>query len=477
MNEVFKAFLRKFALVLFDDILVYNYTLEDHVSYFKLVLETMMKHKLYAKQSKYVFGTTHVEYLGHAISTTRVSTEPNKVKAMQDWPIPSNIKQLKGFLGLTGYYRRHNYPFEALKKAMMEALVLGLPDFDEPFVIKTHASEVSLGEVLQQKRWRGYLLDKHFLIKTDHFSLKYLLDQRITTPTQTKWLPRLMGHNNKVVYKKGSDNGAADALYRLESGNELLKMFVSTITTDFMQIVVGQNVELRRELLQYFHEGSIGGYYGIKGKDVIMVVVDRLIYKLHGLPKSIISDGDKIFLSAFWKELFKALRDKLLMSTTHHPPTDGQTEVVNRCLEDYLRCMTGEHPKDSYKWLLLAKLWYNKNVHTSINTTPFEVDYGQTPPIYVPYFRQGKQRKFSPKFYGPFEVSAKLKKYRRAPLTDDLIVLPQCEKEGSLLVQPLKLLDIKIAKKINVAMAYGLMQWANGPTDDASWEDLGKFVK
>ena len=109
------------------------------------------------------------------------------------------------------------------------------------------------------------------------------------------------------------------------------------------------------------------------------------IYRLHGLPESIVSDKDKVFMSRFWKELFKILQVKLLMSTSYHPQTDDQSEVVNRCLEGYLRCMVGEQPKEWSKWLPMAELWYNTNYHTSINTTPFEVLYGQAPPINVPY--------------------------------------------------------------------------------------------
>ncbi|GKE37349.1 ty3-gypsy retrotransposon protein, partial [Tanacetum coccineum] len=147
-----------------------------------------------------------------------------------------------------------------------------------------------------------------------------------------------------------------------------------------------------------------------QGKSVIFVVVDRLskyahfmalshpytassvaqvfldtVYKLHGLPSSIVSDRDAIFLSNFWKSLFKLLKVELKMSTAYHPQTDGQTEVVNKCLECFLRCMSGERPKEWVQWLPLAEFWYNTNKHSSINVTPFEVVYGQTPPLHTPY--------------------------------------------------------------------------------------------
>ncbi|KAL9422110.1 hypothetical protein AB3S75_034387 [Citrus x aurantiifolia] len=146
------------------------------------------------------------------------------------------------------------------------------------------------------------------------------------------------------------------------------------------------------------------------GKKVIMVVVDRLskyahflalahpytakdvaqvfldnIYKLHGLPKTIISDRDRIFTSHFWRHLFTLQGTQLLMSTSYHPQTDGQTEIVNKCLEQYLRCMTGDKPKEWSKWLPLAEWWYNTSFHFSSKITPFEVVYGREPPTYTTY--------------------------------------------------------------------------------------------
>ena len=579
MNEVFKSFLRKFTLVFFDDILIYSKSLEEHVIHLEAVLEVMRKHQLYAKMSKCVFGTKQVEYLGHVISSVGVSTDPAKIKAMQEWPVPSNVKQLRGFLGLTGYYRRFikayasisrpltlllkkngfkwigeaQVAFDQLKQAMVSAPVLVLPDFEKEFIVETDASGVGIGAVLLQdghpiaylsktlsskhqlmstyekeflavilalERWRGYLLDRHFKIKTDHFSLKYLLDQRITTPAQMKWIPKLMGFDYEIVFKKGVENVTADALSRIQNEAQLFSLLTSSSNVPELlqkieatweedselkkiieklkkgeavnnsyewvnqqlrrkgKLVVGKNVALRNELLVHFHDSPVGGHVGVQatmqkmcslfywkkmkrevkqfvrncdvcqrskpdlsaypgllqplpipntvwssismdfveglpksqGKNVIMVVVDRLskyshfiplvhpftasqvaqkfldnIYKLHGLPENIVSDRDKVFTSLFWKELFKLLHVKLLMSTAYHPQTDGQTEVVNRSLECYLRCMCGENPKEWCKWLSLAEWWYNTNYHTTLTTTPYEVLYGQTPPIHIPY--------------------------------------------------------------------------------------------
>ncbi|GKB80299.1 ty3-gypsy retrotransposon protein, partial [Tanacetum coccineum] len=106
MNCVFNPFLRKFALVFFDDILVYNPSVTAHIAHLKMVLQVMRENTLFVKKSKYMFGTGTVEYLGHVISGMGVATDPSKIQVIQDWPVPTNIKQIRGFLGLTRYYRR-----------------------------------------------------------------------------------------------------------------------------------------------------------------------------------------------------------------------------------------------------------------------------------------------------------------------------------------------------------------------------------
>ncbi|KAL4202140.1 hypothetical protein AMTRI_Chr02g262210 [Amborella trichopoda] len=103
------------------------------------------------------------------------------------------------------------------------------------------------------------------------------------------------------------------------------------------------------------------------------------------MPKSIISDHDLVFISQFWQEFFWLQGMQLQMSSSYHPQTDGQTKVVNRCLETYLRCVTGDKPKHWVKWLSLAEWWCNTATHTSTRMSPYEVVYGQPPPAVIPY--------------------------------------------------------------------------------------------
>ena len=111
------------------------------------------------------------------------------------------------------------------------------------------------------------------------------------------------------------------------------------------------------------------------------------VFKLHGMPHSIVYDRDPTFTNNFWQEMFKLQSTQLHLRTTYHPHTNGQTKVVNKCLETYLRCFASERKNQWAQWLPLVEWWYNTSYHTTTYMSPFEVVYyGQNPPSVLSYF-------------------------------------------------------------------------------------------
>ena len=154
----------------------------------------------------------------------------------------------------------------------------------------------------------------------------------------------------------------------------------------------------------------IEGLPKVAGKSVILTVVDRFskyahfialghpytaasvaraffdgIVRLHGFPLSIVSDRDPVFTGHVWRDLFQMAGVKLRMSTAFHPQTDGQSEVVNKVIAMYLRCVTGDRPRAWVDWLSWAEYCYNTSFHTALRATPFEVVYGRPPPPILSY--------------------------------------------------------------------------------------------
>ncbi|KAK0595996.1 hypothetical protein LWI29_011826 [Acer saccharum] len=177
--------------------------------------------------------------------------------------------------------------------------------------------------------------------------------------------------------------------------------FVETLPPN--SIFIGRTIP-SQDIAMDFIEGLPSSF----GKNSILVVIDRLtkyahflalthpftaqqvahlffdqIHKLHGVPTTIVSDRDKIFTSTFWQQLFKLVGTKLCLSSAYHPQTDGQSERLNQCLENYLRCMTSARPMKWAWWLPMAEWWYNTNFHTALTMTPFEALYGYKPPLFL----------------------------------------------------------------------------------------------
>lgn len=583
MNELLKPFLRRFALVFFDDILIFSTSLEDHLIHLERVFQTLHQGQFFLKFAKCAFAQRRIEYLGHIVSSQGVEPVPAKIQAMQEWPTPSSLKMLRGFLGLTGFYRKfikdyskiaspltellrkdrfHWNPeaqiaFEYLKLAMTHAPVLSLPDFKLPFLLKTDASGTGMEAILMQnhhpiaffskqfcpkllcastyirelhaittaiKRWGQYLLGHPFIILTDHCSLKELMSQAVQTPEQHVYLAKLIGYDYTIQYRLGKQNVVADALSRmheptseasaywilsmphfrflddlkkeLATNNEFisLKHAVFQSPTDHPDFKFSNGLLFYKGsiwlpisnsflplLLAEYHTSPLGGHMGLaktlsrirdnffwagmrrdvqhyitecptcqhtkyvtkkppgllqpipppsapwedlaldfitglppfQGSTVILVVVDRFskgahfgilptgftahkvaqlflnsVCKLHDFPKSLISDRDPVFMSKIWQQLFKLNGTKLRMSTLYHPQSNGQTEVLNRILEHYLRSYVHHQPSLWGKFLSLAEWCYNTTSHSSTGLTPFQVTYGKAPPS-IPRYLPG----------------------------------------------------------------------------------------
>ena len=109
------------------------------------------------------------------------------------------------------------------------------------------------------------------------------------------------------------------------------------------------------------------------------------VFKLHGMLASIVSDRDPVFTSHFWQELMRLQGVQLAMSSAYHPQSYGQTKVVNKSLEHYLRAFKVDRLHSWVDWVPLAEFWFNTNFHISTKLTPFEALFGYPPPRVLDY--------------------------------------------------------------------------------------------
>ncbi|KAL5575999.1 hypothetical protein UlMin_017698 [Ulmus minor] len=106
MNQVFHDFLDKFVVVYLDDIVVYSTTIEEHKKHLEMVFQKLRDNQLYVKREKCAFAQTIINFLGHIIERGQIRMDMKKVRAIQEWKTPANVKELRSLLGLANYYRR-----------------------------------------------------------------------------------------------------------------------------------------------------------------------------------------------------------------------------------------------------------------------------------------------------------------------------------------------------------------------------------
>jgi hypothetical protein len=244
MNGVFRKYLDRFVQVFLDDILIYSKNEREHEEHLRVVLCYLRENKLYGKLTKCSFFQKEIHYLGHITSGEGIFVDPEKVRAIMEWPVPKNGHEVRSFMGLAGYYWRFvegfskiakpittlqckgvryewteecDSAFIELKSLLTSVPILRVSDMEKDFTVCMDASKQGLGDMLMQdggviayasrklkkheelyathdlelaavvlalKIWRHYLVGRNLELKMDHQSLKHLFTQRYLNARQ-----------------------------------------------------------------------------------------------------------------------------------------------------------------------------------------------------------------------------------------------------------------------------------------------------
>ena len=280
MDNILRKFIGKNCFVFMDDVIIYSTSLQEHVESVNKILETFQKFNLKIQIDKSEFFSKEVAFLGHIVTNEGVKPNPSKIEAIKKWPLPKTEKELRGFLGILGYYRRflkdfakivkpltiqlkkdacidHNKEFvetfEKCKILLTSSHILQYPDFSKKFVLTTDASNFALGAVLSQgpigqdkpiafasrtlsrteenysaiekellaivwacKHFRPYLYGNKFTLYTDHQPLVWVYSIKDASSKLVRWRLKLEEFDYEIKYRPGKQNVVADGLSRIK---------------------------------------------------------------------------------------------------------------------------------------------------------------------------------------------------------------------------------------------------------------------
>ena len=276
MNQVLKPFIGKFVVVYFDDILIYSKTEVAHYNHVREVLAVLQANELYINLKKCSFLTDKLLFLRYVVNADGIHVDEDKVRAVREWPTPKTVSDVRSFHGLATFYRRFvrdfssivapiieclkkwkfswgkeaDQSFALIKEKLSIALVLALPNFDKVFQVECDASVVGIGVVLSQdirpvaffsekvcearskwsayeseffaivrtlKHWEHYLIQREFVLYTDHQALKHINSQVSINKMHVRWVAYIQHFHFTLKHKSSVTNKVADALSRRAS--------------------------------------------------------------------------------------------------------------------------------------------------------------------------------------------------------------------------------------------------------------------
>ena len=318
MQIVLRGLLFKICLVFIDDIIIFAHTFSEHVTNLKIVFNRLREANLKLKPRKCEFGKAKIQFLGHLVSEKGLQPLPDTCKTVQEFPRPKTVKQVRSFLGLSGYFRHFikdysrkatpltnltkkdikfewtdlcQQAFDQLKQALTTPPILAYPQYDDPFDLTTDASDESAGMVLSQiqegkerviaygakkftqaeknygitqkealacflgiKHFEPYLKGNKFKIITDHSALKWLFGQKQASGRIARWIAYMQQFDYTIEHKPGKSISNADGLSRQPLTTDTVKIDFESIDDDIMPPEVIQDVKQHLDALAMLQE-------------------------------------------------------------------------------------------------------------------------------------------------------------------------------------------------------------------------------
>lgn len=305
MNTVLSGLVGTKALIYLDDIVIWGVTLQEHNQRLVEVFDRLRVHSLKLEPDKCEFLRKEVYFLGYKVTPDGVAMDEKKIAAVKNYPVPTNVKQLKAFLGLAGFYRKFvprfspiasplhkltgkNVPyvwgkeqaeaFQTLKDILCSEPLLQYPDFKKGFIVTCDASSTGLGSVLSQgplghdlpvayasrvltkaernystiereltaivwgcKQFRPYIWGRKFTIVTDHKPLTWIFKMNDPSSRIMRLKLKLQEFDYTIVYKKGKENCNSDGLSRMFVETEPEVASVNALTEEVEEIGIKLN--------------------------------------------------------------------------------------------------------------------------------------------------------------------------------------------------------------------------------------------